>query len=56
MAISRDDALDGLDSLGEAVRAQFDDTARRQQFERHLATTAMCLSHLFDEADRASNQ
>lgn len=56
MAFSRDGALSDLDALAAAVREQFADSPRRQQFERHLATTAMCLAHLFDEADRASDQ
>jgi hypothetical protein len=56
MSLIRDDALDNLAALGEAVRETFPDSARRAQFEQHLATARMCLEHLFDEADQTNDQ
>lgn len=54
--MTRDDALAGLNAVREAIGEQFPDSPRRAQFEQHLATTTMCVEHLFDEADRSTDQ
>ena len=54
--MTREDAQACLDELAEAIQAQFPASQRREQFDRHLATVSMVVDHLFDEADRITNQ
>ncbi len=54
--MTRADAQACLDELAEAIREQFPASQRRDQFDHHLATVAMVVGHLFEEADRITNQ
>lgn len=50
--MTREDARACLDELAEAVAERFPPSARRAQFDHHLATVAMLVDHLFDEAEQ----
>jgi hypothetical protein len=57
--MSKDARQVALDHLA-AVKAAMHElcpagSARLDQFDAHLATTAMCVDHLFDEAARAAD-
>jgi hypothetical protein len=54
-SLTRDEALDKLREVEQAVTSQFADNAHRlEQFTRHLATVEMAVAHLFDEAERSA--
>ena len=53
--MTRDQALAALDKVKAAMHEQYpDNTARLEQLDAHIATVAMVVDHLFDEAERMS--
>ena len=51
--VSLTEAQAALARVSDAMHAQFStNTARLNQLDSHMATVAMVVDHLFDEADR----
>jgi len=53
--LTADKAKAQLDGIRAAMHEQYpDNTARLEQLDAHIATVAMVVDHLFDEAERMS--
>lgn len=53
--LTRKDAHALLDDLSKEMHDQHpDNRARLEQFDAHLATVAMVVDHLYEEAERAA--